>query len=328
MRCGAEFEQRETGRGLKGRSQIGMKRRKLGHWRWLLALALAAAMPSCGSAMVGAAGRRRASAQGAGSAARGPVDVATAVKKKVPGADRSARHRHADRQRRGQAAHRQRDHRSSFRRRRDRPQGDLLFTLDSRAIEAQIRQAEGIIGAPGRSSKAPSATSSATPSWSPRTRPRSRLNNAKTQVNIFAAAVESNDAQLENSAGAARLHPHPRADHRPRQHGHRQGRQLSCARPTRSRSQPSSRSRRSTSPSRCRRSLPELRQAIAEGSRSVEAIVPGEPQARGRTITMIENTVDAATGMVTVRATMPNENELLWPGTLVQAYLTCAARRR
>ena len=38
-------------------------------------------------------------------------------------------------------------------------------------------------------------------------------------------------------------------------------------------------------------------------------------------IAMIENTVDAATGMVNVRATMPNENELLWPGTLVQTYL-------
>ena len=36
---------------------------------------------------------------------------------------------------------------------------------------------------------------------------------------------------------------------------------------------------------------------------------------------MIENTVDSATGMVNVRATMPNENEVLWPGTLVQTYL-------
>ena len=33
---------------------------------------------------------------------------------------------------------------------------------------------------------------------------------------------------------------------------------------------------------------------------------------------MIENTVDPATGTVTVRATMPNADELLWPGTLVQ----------
>ena len=36
---------------------------------------------------------------------------------------------------------------------------------------------------------------------------------------------------------------------------------------------------------------------------------------------MIENSVDASTGMVNVRSNMPNEDELLWPGTLVQAYL-------
>ena len=32
---------------------------------------------------------------------------------------------------------------------------------------------------------------------------------------------------------------------------------------------------------------------------------------------MIENSVDAGTGMVAVRATMQNTDELLWPGTLV-----------
>ena len=37
---------------------------------------------------------------------------------------------------------------------------------------------------------------------------------------------------------------------------------------------------------------------------------------------MIENTVDAATGTVPVRATMPNTDEVLWPGTLVQVRLT------
>ena len=33
-----------------------------------------------------------------------------------------------------------------------------------------------------------------------------------------------------------------------------------------------------------------------------------------------------ATGMVTVRATMPNEDELLWPGTLVNTELTLRER--
>ena len=36
---------------------------------------------------------------------------------------------------------------------------------------------------------------------------------------------------------------------------------------------------------------------------------------------MVENTVDATTGMVTVRGIMNNENETLWPGTLVATKL-------
>ena len=39
-------------------------------------------------------------------------------------------------------------------------------------------------------------------------------------------------------------------------------------------------------------------------------------------VTMIENTVDAVTGTVPVRATMPNGDEMLWPGTLVSVNLT------
>ena len=61
---------------------------------------------------------------------------------------------------------------------------------------------------------------------------------------------------------------------------------------------------------------------MAEGEAAVEAIIPGETRRAGGTVTMIENAVDPTTGMATVRATMPNEDELLWPGTLVNAQLT------
>ena len=43
---------------------------------------------------------------------------------------------------------------------------------------------------------------------------------------------------------------------------------------------------------------------------------------------MVENTVDPATGMVTIRATMPNQKEVLWPGTLVNTALTLRAEER
>src|SRR6476661_3512744 len=70
------------------------------------------------------------------------------------------------------------------------------------------------------------------------------------------------------------------------------------------------------------KNLPDSRKAIAAKSASIEAVVPGEDKRAQGAVTMIENTVDQATGMATVRATMPNTDELLWPGTLVTAQMT------
>jgi RND family efflux transporter MFP subunit len=70
------------------------------------------------------------------------------------------------------------------------------------------------------------------------------------------------------------------------------------------------------------KNLPDIRKAIAAETATVEATIPGEDKRANGQVTMIENTVDPATGMATVRATMPNENELLWPGTLVTINMT------
>jgi RND family efflux transporter MFP subunit len=70
------------------------------------------------------------------------------------------------------------------------------------------------------------------------------------------------------------------------------------------------------------RVLPDVRQALANESATIEALVPGEQKTANGQVSMIENTVDAATGMVIIRATMPNQDELLWPGTLVNTRLT------
>jgi membrane fusion protein, multidrug efflux system len=67
--------------------------------------------------------------------------------------------------------------------------------------------------------------------------------------------------------------------------------------------------------------LAELRSALANESANIDAIVPGDPRHAGGQVTMIENTVDPTTGTVPVRATMPNTNEVLWPGTLVTVQL-------
>jgi multidrug efflux system membrane fusion protein len=75
-------------------------------------------------------------------------------------------------------------------------------------------------------------------------------------------------------------------------------------------------------------SLPDVRAALAAETASLEAIVPGSDERETGQVTMIENTVDPATGMVTIRATMPNRKEVLWPGTLVNTALTLRAEDR
>jgi len=76
------------------------------------------------------------------------------------------------------------------------------------------------------------------------------------------------------------------------------------------------------------RNLPDVRAALAAETATLEAVIPGtDARAQGQ-VTMIENTVDPATGMMTIRATMPNENELLWPGTLVNTALTLRIEER
>jgi membrane fusion protein, multidrug efflux system len=70
------------------------------------------------------------------------------------------------------------------------------------------------------------------------------------------------------------------------------------------------------------RSLAEVRQAMAAGTGKVDATVPGDAKSSPGRLTMIDNSVEMTSGMVPVRATMENEDEALWPGTLVNAALT------
>ena len=53
------------------------------------------------------------------------------------------------------------------------------------------------------------------------------------------------------------------------------------------------------------------------------ATIPGASQkSETGTVAMIENSVDATTGMVTIRGIMDNASENLWPGLLVNVKLT------
>ncbi|HEY7665494.1 MAG TPA: efflux RND transporter periplasmic adaptor subunit [Xanthobacteraceae bacterium] len=202
-------------------------------------------------------------------------------------------------------------------------EGDLLFTLDSRALQAQIKQVEGQLeGAKANLEQAERDVARYTELIAKNATTQVTLNNARTQVNIWRASVYSNTGQLENlniqlSYCTIRAPINGRASMAAVKVGNfvRQADLVPLATIIQ------------TAPVYVTFSvpqgvLPDLRQALADKTATIEAIIPGEKRRANGKVTMIENSIDAPTGTVPVRATMPNSDELLWPGTLVTVQLT------
>ncbi|MFY9688049.1 MAG: efflux RND transporter periplasmic adaptor subunit, partial [Pseudolabrys sp.] len=148
------------------------------------------------------------------------------------------------------------------------------------------------------------------------------LNNAQTQVNISKATAESNRAQLENlkvqlGFCTIRAPISGRISMANVKIGNFVRQADTAAMATIIQIAPVYVS--FTVP---QKNLPDIRRAIAAETATVEAIIPGEQKRANGQVTMIENTIDSTTGMATIRATMPNKDELLWPGTLITAEMT------
>jgi multidrug efflux system membrane fusion protein len=201
--------------------------------------------------------------------------------------------------------------------------GDLLFTLDGRAIEAQIAQTEGAIARDkAQLDGALRDVARYTDLVAKSATPVVNLDNAKTQADVFRAAIKADTGLLDNlkvqlgyctvtapidgriSAAAVKVGNFVR--------------QADTA-PMATINQMAPVYVSFTVPQKV---LPEIRQALAAETTTIEAVIPGDTKHAGGQVTMIENSVDQSTGMVTIRATMPNKDELLWPGTLVTTELT------
>jgi len=202
-------------------------------------------------------------------------------------------------------------------------QGDLLFTLDSRVLEAQIRQAEGVLARDrAQLVAAERDVKRYTELAAKNATPITNLDNAKTQADTVRANIVANEAALENLKVQLTY---------TKIHAPISGR---IGMPTVKRGnfvRPSDVQPLATiiqiapiyvSFAVPQRVLPEVRYAMHEGGATVEAIIPGESRRASGRLTMYENTVEAATGMVMLRGTMENKDEILWPGTLVTAQLT------
>ncbi len=201
-------------------------------------------------------------------------------------------------------------------------EGDLLFTLDSRQIDAQIEQAEGVL-----------AKDQAQLEGAQRDLRRYNdlvgkgattqvnVDNARTQSDILTGTIKADQAALDNLK-VQKSYTMIRAPFSGRI-GAANVKVGNFVRPA------------DTAPlavinqmapvyvsfSVPQRVLVDLRESMAKGVSGVTATIPGHQRSETGKVAMVENTVDATTGMVTVRGIMNNENETLWPGTLVATKL-------
>src|SRR4030088_1225657 len=201
-------------------------------------------------------------------------------------------------------------------------EGDLLFTLDSRQIDAQIEQAEGMLAKDHAQLEAAQrdlrrygdligkgATTQV------------NLDNAKTQADILIGTIKADQSALDNlkvqksyttirapfsgriSAANVKVGNFVRpADIAPLAVLNQMAPvYVTFAIP--------------------QRVLVDLRDAMASGGSKVIATIPGHQRSEEGKVAMVENAVDSTTGMVTVRGMMDNESETLWPGILVNTKL-------
>jgi membrane fusion protein, multidrug efflux system len=201
--------------------------------------------------------------------------------------------------------------------------GDLLVTLDSRTIEAQIAQAEGNLARDNAQlAGAERDLRRSSELFVKGAGPQLNVENYQTQADSFRAAAQADMAALENlKVQLSFCSIRAPITGRISQAAVKVGNFVRSAdtMPIATINQLAPIYVTFTVP---QRSLPELRVALAETGTSVEAIIPGDKRRARGSIAMIENAIDPSTGMATVRANMPNEDELLWPGTLVSVQVT------
>jgi RND family efflux transporter MFP subunit len=202
-------------------------------------------------------------------------------------------------------------------------EGDLLFTLDARQIDAQIEQAEGTLAKDqAQLEGAERDLKRYSDLIGKGATTQVNVDNAKTQADILTGTIKADRSALANLK-VQKSYTIIRAPFSGR---------ISVAnvkvgnfvRPA------------DTAPLAVinqmapvyvsfaipQRVLADLRDAMVKGDSKVTATIPGHQRSEEGKVAMVENSVDSTTGMVTVRGIMNNANETLWPGILVATKLT------
>lgn len=201
-------------------------------------------------------------------------------------------------------------------------QGDLLFTLDSRAIDAQIRQAEATLMRDKAQLEKATRDLERTSGLVIKGAVSQVLEaDAKTNVEVLKATVAQDEANLQNLK-VLRSYYDVRAPVTGRigLAGVRAGsivRSADSGTPLATVNQISPIYVAFGVPERL---IPDLR-AVGENA-AVEVALQNEYSVTDGRVAFIENAVDSQTGTIMVRATFANADERLWPGTLASARVT------
>lgn len=202
-------------------------------------------------------------------------------------------------------------------------EGDLLFTLDGRAIEAQIAQTEGVLARDkAQMEGAERDVRRYTELLAKNAGTQLNVENAKTQVDMLRGTVKADEAALRNLR--VQLSYTKIAAPISGRIGSANVKVGNFVRPA------------DTAPLATinqikpvyvtfavpQRALPDVKAAMEAGHAEVQANVQGQMEPSVGKLALIENTVDATTGMAPVRAIMNNSDEALWPGSLVTTVVT------
>ncbi len=202
-------------------------------------------------------------------------------------------------------------------------EGELLFSLDSRAIEAQIRQADATLARDkALLEKAERDLVRISGLVDKGTYTPVQLADARTNVEVLQGHRRAGRGDAAELARAAHLLRHLRAGHRPCRH---------CRRPprrghTRIGHRRAAHHHQSDGADLCRvRRAGTLRRRAARRERqgARHGVPAGHaPRSPTASVAFIDNTVDVQTGTIMVRARFGNKDETLWPGTLVGVQMT------
>ncbi|MBR1211859.1 efflux RND transporter periplasmic adaptor subunit [Bradyrhizobium sp. JYMT SZCCT0180] len=202
-------------------------------------------------------------------------------------------------------------------------EGDLLFTLDARQIDAQIEQAEGVLAKDqAQLEGALRDVRRYSELIGKGATTQVNLDNAKTTADILAGTIKADQAALDNLK-VQKSYTTIRAPFSGRV-GTANVKVGNFVRPADLAALAVINQMAPVYVTFAvpQRVLVDLRESMAKGASGVTATIPGHQRSESGKVAMVENTVDATTGMVTVRGIMNNENETLWPGTLVATRLT------